>query len=561
MFRSDLILALDIGASSLKMGQFAPTKSGGLELLQYAVRELDPDSSDETARLLEIREALQDILSEKQWRPGPVMLSVMGQAVFSRFVKLPPVGREKVLQIVQYEAQQNVPFPINEVVWDYQLIGSRQGELDVMLAAIKSDIIEKLADTVSEVGLTPDLVDVAPMALYNCVRFNYHELPACTLLIDIGARSTDLVFIEQDRVFNRSIPVGGQTITQQIMKEFNLSQADAEDLKKQHAFVSFGGAFEAPPSEVADKVSKSVRSIMTRLHAEITRSINFYRTQQSGGMPQLALLTGGGSIIPYTDTFLKEKLKIEVDYLNPFLNVTVSPAIDANEIGNQAHLLGEVVGLALRRAHDCPIELNLLPAKIVNSKIFRRRQPFFVAAMIAGLLVLLVWCFFFAQLGGLGRKRLGRTKERVAALEQVEGRLRNQEQQLADATKRLEWIGQTAARRTRWLQVLDALRERLPEGMWLTGARVDAPAAPVAGPDAGPQDAPAAAPTAPALEITGLGYIDKVGRDGAIKLRDALRQSPLVREETEITYSPPAGGSDYLVEFKIRVLFREPVAL
>ncbi len=233
------------------------------------------------------------------------------------------------------------------------------------------------------------------MALYNAVRYNYSDRAECTLVIDIGARSTDLIFLEQSRVFIRSVPVAGNAITQQIMREFDLSFEDAEEMKRAHAFVAFGGAYEEPKSEVADKVSKIVRNVMTRMHTEIDRSIKFYRSQQNGQAPALVLLAGGSSVIPYTDNFLREKLKVEVDYLNPFINVPVSKNISADEIGRHAHELPQLVGLALRKALVCPIEINLLPPKVVQAKAFRRKEPYLVMALFGLVLMAMLWCAYF----------------------------------------------------------------------------------------------------------------------------------------------------------------------
>lgn len=557
-FHTDNILALDIGAGSVKLGSFARLKSGGLELAAYAVRQLNADPASEDRRLEDIANALREIIAERHIRPQPVLLSVPGQAVFSRFVKLPPTTPDKLQQIVRNEAQMNVPFPINEVVWDYLLLGSGVGEVDVMLAAIKAEIIEQLTDVVASVGLRPDLVDVAPMAVYNAVRYNYSELPACALVIDIGARSTDLIFIEADRVFNRSIPVGGNTITQQIMREFNLSYEDAEKLKIAHAFVAFGGAYEAPASEVADKVSKSVRSVMTRLHTEITRSINFYRTQQSGGEPGLALLTGGTAVIPYTDTFLKEKLKIEVDYLNPFQNVAVDPAIDANEIGGQAHLMAPLVGLALRRALTCPIEINLLPEKIIREKTFRRKYPFFILSMLAALLVVVVWCVVFLRLAAIGSERLEKLRVRKGALEAVEARMRRHEAEISELDSRLERLSKLYGRRSFWSALLADIHSRLPEGMWLGSIQPVFRA--TAGGEGGPI-AGGAAPVIEALQINGLAYLDKVPDGGAIRLRDSLRESRFFSaEQTDLT-AAPVPGRDFAAEFTIKAVLKEPITL
>lgn len=592
MFRSDTIFALDIGAGSLKLGCFLQRR-GGLELLRYAVRDLNASPGNDEHRLGDIRLGVQDMIGELGIPPGrPVLISVPGQQVFSRFVKLPPVGRDKILQMVQYEAQQNVPFPINEVVWDYQLVGTGKGEVDVMLAAMKAEIIEQLVEEIIQAGLRPELVDVAPMAIYNAVRYNYNELPACTLVIDIGARSTDLIFIEESRVFNRSIPVGGNTITQQIMREFDLAYDDAEKLKKMHAFVAFGGAYEAPASQVADKVSKTVRSIMTRLHMEITRSINFYRTQQSGGEPGLALLTGGTSIVAYTDTFLKEKLHIDVDYLNPFMNVSVNGAIDASSVGATAHLMGEVVGLALRKSLTCPIELNLLPQKYVQGESFHRRQPWFIAAMIALLLTLGLWLANYRKLSILGQERSATVRAQVRQLDDVESRLAEREAGIRDIEDRVRVLAALPARRTAWLEVVAELRSRLLDGMWITKftpirrgdiggqGESDSGGGSMSGGEYDPsaQADPSGEPTGAteglvvdesvprhavvAVELAGYAYKDKVQQPDILQFRDALRQSPVFDPvRTEILAVPMEGRDDFVREFSIRVVLRKPMEL
>ncbi len=568
MFEHDRILALDIGASSLKMAEFLPLKSGGIELVRYGISSLGLEPQAESERTNYIITTIEELMREHQFRPGPVLVSVSGQAVFSRFVKLPPVDKDKVFQIVQYEAQQNVPFPINEVVWDYQLIGSGEGELDVMLAAIKANLIHELTEAVEQASLFPDLVDVAPVALYNAVRYNYPELQECTLVIDMGARSTDLIFIEGNRMFMRSIPVAGNAITQQIMREFEISFSDAEDMKKAQAFVAWGGAYESP-GETAEKVSKGVRSVMTRLHAEVNRSINFYRGQQDGSQPKRILLTGGSSVIPYTDQFFKDKLQAEVDYLNPFMNVAVEDSISSEDIGRSAHMLGEVVGLALRRVLTCPIEVNLMPPKGAKEKELRRKQPMILAAAFGLVVVLGVWCAFFFQLTRLGEDQLEALSGRVEEYAEVESRMLPIERELRRIEERIEDLYELAGTRTRWMEMLDEIHQLMPGGMWLTDVRVvredraPEPEAPTR------RRAPARDEPAPVvtrdlkrIEISGLGYLDKVESAVPIRtFRDALRASPYFKDGTEITHLPAPNPNAFVREFRIMLELEDPIRL
>ncbi|HIE11798.1 MAG TPA: type IV pilus assembly protein PilM [Kiritimatiellae bacterium] len=556
MLGGDRILALDIGSSSLKLAEFSGLKAGGLQLMNYSIASLELDPTRESDRASQIVLTLRGMLRESGLKGTRVVMSVPGQSVFSRFVRLPPVDGEKIYKIILYEAQQNVPFPMDEVVWDYQLIGSAGGDLNVMLAAIKAEIIEELSGCVEQAGMEPVTVDVASAALYNAVRYNYDNLEGCVLVIDMGARSTDLIFMEQERIFMRSIPVAGNAVTQQIMREFDISFADAEELKKAHAYVAFGSAYEAPPSEVADRVSKAVRSVMTRIHAEINRSINFYRSQQAGSKPERLLLTGGTSVIPYTDTFLKEKLKTPVDYLNPFLNVAVSERIPAEQIARDVHLLAEVVGLGLRKLLSCPIELSLLPERVRRYQAARRKLPYLVLSGLALIMTMVVWAGDLFKMSALGNEYLGKLRERVTRMRGVESRLAVQEKKLAAAQMRLEGLLDTLVAKRRWAQMLTEVRRAVPRGIWVaqivpiveeTSARADA--GPVGG-------------IIRRIEISGMGYLDRVPDSSPVRaFRDGLRKSRFFTADTELTWQPAPVTGDIVRRFKIDAVLEEPIQL
>src|SRR3954469_6556342 len=247
MAASPRIISLNLGSQTIGLAEFQAQPHGGLVLRQYRLREVLTDASNEAARYVQLAPVLNEMLAELQIKGGNVNYAIAGQSVFARFVKLPAVEEEKIERIIAFEAQQNVPFPIEEVVWDYQLVGSdAEEQIQVVLVAIKSDLLEGVNAAVEETGLHTAVVDVATMALYNAFRYSYSELTDCSLLVDLGARTTNLLFVEAGKIFSRSVPIGGASISAAIAKEFNEPIAAAEFRKKKEGLVSLGGAYAEP---------------------------------------------------------------------------------------------------------------------------------------------------------------------------------------------------------------------------------------------------------------------------------------------------------------------------
>ncbi len=382
---------MDLGSSTLKLGHFQVDAGGGLTLVDYVIRDLGLDPNKEQEMFPFLVEALQGIVRERKLASFPVYCSISGQYVFTRFVKLPPVAPDQIEQMIGFEAQQNVPFPINEVVWDYQLLGGRGAkDIEAVIVAVKSDLVEQANSVLSLCKLELEKVDVAPLALVNAHKYNYPESDACHLIIDIGAKCTNLVFIEGKKIFCRAIPIGGHLISQNISNEFQEPYVAAEMMKRGKGFVGLGGAYADPDDQTAARISKIARSVFSRLHAEISRSISFYRNQQSGSSPQKVLLAGGASAMPYTDLFFREKLNMPVEFFNPLSNIKLSPKIDLGALGSDAYLLGEVVGLATRRLDDVPVEVNLVPASVADKRAVKRRLPYLAVAFVVWVLMLAV---------------------------------------------------------------------------------------------------------------------------------------------------------------------------
>ena len=399
MLNSKSFLAIDFGAGSLKLAEFDITEAGGLSLKSFDIRPLGADGASVTAREATILKVLKEALTVGGLKSMNINVCAPGFQVFSKFVKLPPVDAGKVTQIIQYEAQQNVPFPLEEVVWDYQILGAAaSGELEVLLVAIKSDVVEGLFRIAESASLQLQLCDVSPAALCNAFKYNYGDLEDCTMLLDIGAKTSNVLFFEKGKVFSRSIPLGANAITQDFANEAKLKFDVAEQIKIKEGFVSLGGAYEEPENPNQAAISKIARQFMTRLHIQVNQTLQFYRGQQGGSAPQRLYLAGGASLMPYTAQFFAEKLNVPVEYFNPFRNLQIDPAVNLEALQRVAHSLAEVVGLGLRNLANCPVEMNLMPESTVRWRNFNEKKPYLMVTAFVLVLVGFAMGFLFQQL-------------------------------------------------------------------------------------------------------------------------------------------------------------------
>lgn len=419
MLKSKSLICGDFGAGTLKLAEFEPSESGSLRLLRYAHRPLGLDGSKDSTRHAVLLAAIQETLVANDFQSRSINICAAGYHVFSKFVKLPAVDTAKVSQIIQYEAQQNVPFPLDEVVWDYQIMGTTAtGELEVLLVAIKQDVVEELFTLAGEAGLDVQLVDVSAAALCNTFRFNYGDEEGCTMLLDIGAKTSNLLFFEGDRVFARSINIGANAITQDFASEMQMTFDEAEQQKIEVGFVSLGGAYEEPDDPNAAAVSKIARQVMTRLHIQMNQTIQFYRGQQGGSTPLRLYLAGGASVMAYASQFFAEKLNLPVDYLNPFVNIELDEGLDLEGLSSIAHTMGEVVGLGIRSLAQCPVNMNLMPKSHQSRVAFQQKKPYFILAVISMVMVVFAWGWFFDRTRAARAAQLAEINKDLAPLKQ-----------------------------------------------------------------------------------------------------------------------------------------------
>ena len=490
MLKSKSFLAVDCGANTLKLAEFESNESGGLRLKRYAFKSLGLEGAQESTREAAMIKALEEILADKSFSSKKISICAPGFHVFSKFVKLPPVDATKVTQIIQYEAQQNVPFPLDDVVWDYQILGtSAGGDLEVLLVAIKTDVVEGLFRAGETVGLRPQIVDVSPAALCNAFRFNYGDIDGCTMVLDIGAKTSNLLFFEKGRVYSRSINIGANSITQDFAHESKLGFAEAEAVKVEKGFVSLGGAYEEPDDPQAAAISKIARQVMTRLHIQVNQTVQFYRGQQGGSAPQRLFLSGGASVLPYTAQFFQEKLNLPVEYFNPFRNIEIDSSINLEELAKVAHSMGEVVGLGLRSLAHCPVELNLMPKSSVKRQEFNQKKPYFLATVFSLVLVVFSYDILQQKLMEVKRGELESLQARFQPLVSKRQTLEKQQRALEGDVQDAELVQVWLEDRYFWPELLPVLRQcliqteietkeahKVEAGIWLEKLYTEMPA-------------------------------------------------------------------------------------
>ena len=471
MAAANKILTVDLGTSTIKFAEFGVGRGGALTLLHFGVAELGLDPNKEEERGKFITPTLAKLFKDYKIKGREVYLSISGQSVFMRFVKLPPVDAAQVEQVVKFEAQQNVPFPIDEVTWDYQMMPTRAAgsdEAEAVIVAIKKEVIEAEVEAVEKAGVKIKQVDVAPFALLNAFRYSELQTSECTMIIDMGARSTNLVFVEKNSFWIRNVPIAGNQISQSICNEMQEPFASAETLKKGKGFVSLGGVYADPDDADAARISKLIRSTLTRLHVDINRSIAFYRTTLGGAPPKRVFLTGGTTQLPYLDLFIADKLNLPITYFNPLRNVNLGPAVNKADLQANSCYTAELVGLALRATGSCPAEVTLDPPSLASRADKKRKQPYYFGALAAWFLLFVcmgLWYFQQTQIASAMAVTLRSNTQNLGVIAPKIGKLAKQQDLLQQTLNSAVDLG---VQRDAWAQTLAALNAKIPTGVWIT---------------------------------------------------------------------------------------------
>ena len=495
---------MDVGAGEVRIGEISPDKKGFPVFTMLRTMELSSDPTKPAEFFPAVLQAVGALAKEMGIKSGLCSLCLGGPSVFTRVIKLPLTDPAQVEQMVGFEAQQAIP-AIEEACWDFQVFPPGQAgaaELEALIVAMKRETVTETMAAASAAGMKTDMVDLAPSALINAFRYQYPEVESCTLILEIGARATNILLIEGKKIFCRVVPLGGVSVTQAIAADLQETFAGAEVLKKAKGFVHPGGSYEEPADEQAARISKLARGVMTRLHTEVERSITFYRSQQAGGRPTRVLLAGGGAALGLTDLFFREKLKVPVEYFQSFRRIAIGSGVNRAEIGKNFASWASLVGAGLRALPDSPCRINILGSEQKAAANRTKDLPAMVAAGIGlGLILLLPGVHGFwqsARLQAVISPQTAVVEEAEAALSQITAEQKKATDILNLANQALH----LEEERIRWPILLEEIRSKSLPGLWVTSLKLSESTLGGEGEGASAKSINAK-PTVPVLEIGG----------------------------------------------------------
>jgi type IV pilus assembly protein PilM len=349
MFRAGKgTIGLDIGSSFIKVVQLKDIK-GGYELELFDMLPLPPEiivdgSIIDSFRLID---SLKELIRKAKIKTKNAVIGIAGHSsVIIKRISLPEMSEEELSESIKFEAEQYVPFNIEDVNLDFQILGPKDepGQMDVILVAVKKDIINEYVSAVREAVLNPVIVDVNPFALENMYEINYEIEPEKNVaIVNIGASTINMNVLKGGiSVFTRDSAVGSNLHTEAIQREFNLTYENAERLKR-------GEPIENVAPEDAFSV---IESASEEIIGDVNRSFEFYRSTELHQDIHEVILSGGCALIKDFPKLFSDKIGIETKVIEPFKNIKVPKRFNLTYIEEIAPIAAVATGLALRRPGD-----------------------------------------------------------------------------------------------------------------------------------------------------------------------------------------------------------------
>ncbi|HVS01826.1 MAG TPA: type IV pilus assembly protein PilM [Thermoanaerobaculia bacterium] len=347
--RAKGVAGLDIGSSAVKLVELKERK-GDFALQKVAVEALSPeaivDGSIMDSSL--VVDAIHRLSDQAKTKNPNYATSLSGHSVIIKKIQVPAMSLEELAESIQWEAEQYIPFDINDVRLDYVVLSEEapgEGQMDVLLVAVKRDKVNDYMSVISQAGKTPALVDVDAFAVQNCYEVNYELDPLKVVaLVNMGAAVTNInVLARGQTVFWRDISFGGNQFTESLQREFNLSFDQAEQLKRGQLVDRYNPGDARP---VLDGVSAEMAS-------EIQKTFDFFSATSTEGPVDELVVSGGCALTPNLLQILRERFGVPVELHDPFRRVHVRESdFDAEWLRSVAPMLAVAVGLGIRKVGD-----------------------------------------------------------------------------------------------------------------------------------------------------------------------------------------------------------------
>jgi len=480
MAKSVAVWGIDIGRCALKALRChldgESVVADGFDYIEYPKLLTQPEA--DAPQL--IKEALEQFLSRNTVKGDKVAISVSGESGLARYFKPPPVDVKKIADIVKYEARQQIPFALEDVIWDFQRMAGGQEvdgfalDTEIGLFAMKREAVQKAMSPYNTANIEIDTIQLAPIAIYNYIahdvakelpegeEYSSESPPPSLVVLSIGTDTTDLVVTNGYRVWQRNIPLGGNHFTKQLSKELKLTFAKAEHLKRN-------------PKQAEDPkaIFQAMRPVFADMVTEVQRSIGFFQSLDRKAKISSVVTLGNTVKLPGLVQYLSKHLGYEVQEIDSFnklggSNVVTSPSFKVNVLA-----FSTCYGLCLQGLGKSKLSTNLLPREILTQRMIRAKKPWAIAGVAALVLACaLNYTFWYQrwwevnpewQANGVTWKR---AIEGADAIKAEAGNWVTQDTAKIADLDRLTKIGRevvgSADRRVLWLEVMKAINKSLP---------------------------------------------------------------------------------------------------
>lgn len=454
-------LIINCGASHVSVAEFG-TASGRLVLESFQMQELNYDYSVQENWLNALTFALKTMkVSGKATIIAPSML------LLTKTIKIPHVEPDRRAEVIAFEAEKNIPYPIADVAWDYQIISDDGVETEIFLTSMKSSAADEFCAALTSVGIIPTSIEASSILDYN--TWKYCGLENDVIILNVGAKFSNMLIARDDGVFVRSIPVGGNALTQHIADSIGRNFETSEELK-----LRFFSTSEHSGNSGAEHFTSAAKSVMQRIGIELKRSILNYRRTGRVATPKKIYLTGRASLLSGFAEYLAEDQKMSVEYLDALANVSVSPKVNQALLTSCSSQVSELVGEAVRMLMPDAMGVNLLPRHIVEETEFARKRPLMLLS--AAILALAVVPPFMYLSKALSNDK-DFSEEFIKATPELEARyakLQENEKIAKSYTDKIAGLEGLAKSKSNWINLFIDLEARLMEqkDVWLDNLRV-----------------------------------------------------------------------------------------